>query len=80
MQSPGATGAANESIDPSARKERGPQDDKGERTRECNLVLGNLVWGGHSCPPAGSSKIAAPLRFVIPNEVRNLLSHPSTKV
>jgi hypothetical protein len=28
MQSPGATGAANESIDPSTRKERGPQDDK----------------------------------------------------
>ena len=80
MQSPVATGAANESIDPSARKERGPQDDKGERTRECNLVWGNLVWDGHSCPPAGSSKIAAPLRFVIPNEVRNLLSHPSTKV
>ena len=29
MQSPGASGAANESIDPSARKGRGPQDDKG---------------------------------------------------
>ena len=29
MRSPGATGADNESIDPSARKERGPQDDKG---------------------------------------------------
>ena len=28
MQSAGATGAANHSIDPSARKERGPQDDK----------------------------------------------------
>jgi hypothetical protein len=28
MQSPVATGAANESIDPSAHKERGPQDDK----------------------------------------------------
>ena len=29
MQSAGATGAAGKSIDPSARKERGPQDDKG---------------------------------------------------
>jgi hypothetical protein len=28
MQPPGATGAANESIDPSACKEGGPQDDK----------------------------------------------------
>ncbi len=28
MQSPGATGATNESIDPSARKERGPRDDE----------------------------------------------------
>ena len=28
MQSPGTTGAAGKSIDPSARKERGPQDDK----------------------------------------------------
>ena len=28
MQSAGATGAAGKSIDPSARKDRGPQDDK----------------------------------------------------
>jgi predicted helicase len=28
MQSSGASGTANKSIDPSARKERGPQDDK----------------------------------------------------
>ncbi len=30
MQSAGVTGAADESIDPSARKKRGPQDDNGE--------------------------------------------------
>jgi hypothetical protein len=28
MQAAGATGAVGKSIDPSARKERGPQDDK----------------------------------------------------
>jgi len=33
MQSFGATGAASECMDPSARKERGPQDDRLDNKR-----------------------------------------------
>ena len=42
MQSAGLTDAADESIDPSARKGRGPQDDKG--------VFRALVDAGSALP------------------------------
>ena len=52
MQSAGVTGAVDESIGPSARKERGPQDDRAKQIAASWVAKGGRRLPGRSSRPA----------------------------